>query len=69
MLLHNLKIKSLFSYSCKVLFIVSTKIKAKTPSKEIEKIVEESLMSKKIVLINVGPNNVHEILDEVRSDH
>jgi len=37
--------------------------------KKIEKIVEESLMSKKIVLINVGPNNVHEILDEVRSDH
>ena len=37
--------------------------------KKIEKIVEESLMSKKIVLINMGPNNVHEILDEVRSDH
>ena len=37
--------------------------------KKIEKIVEESLMSKKIVLINVGLNNVHEILDEVRSDH
>ena len=37
--------------------------------KKIEKIVEESLMSKKIVLINVGPNNVHEILDEVRLDH
>jgi len=41
----------------------------KQSSKKIEKIVEESIMSKKIVLISVGPNNVHEILDEVRSDH
>ena len=41
----------------------------RSSSKKIEKIVEESIMSKKIVLISVGPNNVHEILDEVRSDH
>ena len=41
----------------------------KQPSKKIEKIVEESIMSKKIVSVNVGPNNVHEILDEVRSNN
>ena len=35
----------------------------------LEKIVEESIMSKKTVSVSVGPNNVHEILDEVRSDH
>jgi len=28
-----------------------------------------SIMSKKIILVNVGPNNVHDILDEVRTDH
>ncbi len=38
-------------------------------TKKIEKIVKETVMSKKTVLVNVGPNNVHDILDEVRSDH
>ena len=42
---------------------------SKQPAKKIEKIVEESIMSKKTVSVSVGPNNVHEILDEVRSDH
>ena len=37
--------------------------------KKIGKIINESIMSKKTVLISVGPNNIHEILDEVRSDH
>ena len=41
----------------------------KQSPKKIEKIVEESIMSKKTVSVSVGPNNVHEILDEVRSDH
>jgi len=41
----------------------------KQSTKEIEKIVKETIMSKKIILINVGPNNVHDILDEVRTDH
>ena len=41
----------------------------KQSPKKIEKIIKESIMSKKTVLISVGPNNVHEILDEVRSDH
>ena len=41
----------------------------KQSSKEIEKIVKETITSKKTVLVNVGPNNVHDILDEVRSDH
>lgn len=41
----------------------------KQSPKKIEKIIEETIMSKKTVLINVGPNNVHNILDEVRSDH
>ena len=42
---------------------------SKQPAKRIEKIVNESIMSKKTVSVNVGPNNIHEILDEVRSDH
>jgi len=41
----------------------------KQSPKQIKKIIEESIMSKKIVLISVGPNNVHEILDKVRTDH
>jgi len=42
---------------------------SKQPAKKIEKIVEESIMSKKTVSVNVGQNNVHEILDEVRSNN
>ena len=42
---------------------------SKQPAKKIEKIVEESITSKKTVLVNVGQNNVHEILDEIRPDH
>jgi len=41
----------------------------KQPTKEIEKFVKETIMSKKTVLVNVGPNIVHDILDEVRTDH
>ena len=41
----------------------------KQPAKKIEKIVEESITSKKTVSVNVGQNNVHEILDEVRSNN
>jgi len=41
----------------------------KQSTKEIEKIVKETIMSKKIILVNVGPNNIHDILDEVRADH
>jgi len=41
----------------------------KQSTKKIEKIVKETIMSKKTVLVNVGPNNVHDILDEVRTDH
>ena len=41
----------------------------KQSPKKIEKIIEETIMNKKTVLVNVGPNNVHDILDEVRSDH
>jgi len=41
----------------------------KQSPKKIEKIVEESIMNKKTISVSVGPNNVHEILDEVRSDH
>ena len=40
----------------------------KQPAKMIEKIVNESITNKKTVSVNVGPNNVHEILDEVRPD-
>ena len=42
---------------------------SKQPAKKIEKIVEESITSKKTVSVNVGQNNVHEILDEVRSNN
>ena len=42
---------------------------SKQSAKKIEKIVEESITSKKIVSVNVGQNNVHEILDEVRSNN
>ena len=41
---------------------------SKHPTKIIEKIVNESIMNKKTVAVNIGPNNVHEILDEVRLD-
>jgi len=41
----------------------------KQSTKEIEKFVKETIMSKKTVLVNVGPNNIHDILDEVRTDH
>ena len=43
--------------------------KSRQSPKKIGKIINESIMSKKTVLISVGPNNIHEILDEVRSDH
>jgi len=42
---------------------------SKQPTKKIEKIVEESITSKKTVSVNVGQNNIHEILDEVRSNN
>jgi len=42
---------------------------SKQSAKKIEKIVEESITSKKTVSVNVGQNNVHEILDEVRSNN
>ena len=38
------------------------------PAKKIEKIIYESIKNKKVVSINLGPNNVHEILDEIRSN-
>jgi len=38
------------------------------PAKKIEKIFYESIKNKKVVSINLGPNNVHEILDEIRSN-
>jgi len=42
---------------------------SKQPAKKIEKIVEESITNKKTISVNVGQNNVHEILDEVRSNN
>jgi len=41
----------------------------KQPIKKIEKIVSESITNKKTVSVRVGPNNIHEILDEVRSNN
>ena len=40
---------------------------SKQPTKKTEKIIHESIKNKKTVLINIGPNTVHEILDEIRS--
>ena len=42
---------------------------SKQPTKETEKIVLESIKNKKTVSVKIGLNNVHEILDEVRSEH
>ena len=42
---------------------------SKQPAKKIEKIVNDTIMTKKTVSVNVGLNNVHEILDEIRPDH
>ena len=41
---------------------------SKQSAKETEKIIHESIKNKKTVSVNVGPNNVHEILDEIRLD-
>ena len=41
----------------------------KQSPKKIESIIEDIIMNKKTVFVNVGPNNVHDILDEVRTDH
>ena len=37
--------------------------------KSLDVIVDETIKSKKTVSVNVGPNNIHEILDEVRSNN
>ena len=37
--------------------------------KNLDVAVDETIKSKKTVSVNVGPNNVHEILDEVRSNN
>jgi len=42
---------------------------SKQPVKKTEKIIRESMKNKKTVSVTVGPNNVHEILDEIRSEH
>ena len=42
---------------------------SKQSVKKTEKIIHESLKNKKTVSVNVGPNNVHEILDEIRSNN
>ena len=50
--------------------LCSTKFhNSKQPVKKIEKIVDDTIMTKKTVSVNVGLNNVHEILDEIRPDH
>ena len=41
---------------------------SKQPTKIIEKMVSESITNKKTIAVNIGPNNVHEILDEIRLD-
>ncbi len=37
--------------------------------KEIQKIAENSLKTKKVVSITLGPNNVHDILDSLQENH
>ena len=41
----------------------------KQSPKKIESIIEDIIMNKKTVFVNVGPNNVHDILDEIGLDH
>jgi hypothetical protein len=41
---------------------------SKQPTKIIEKMVSESITNKKTIAVNIGPNNIHEILDEIRLD-
>ena len=38
-------------------------------AKEIQKIAESSLKTKKVVSITIGPNNVHDILDSLEENH
>ncbi len=38
-------------------------------TKEIKKIAENSLKTKKVVSITIGPNNVHDILDSLEENH
>ena len=38
-------------------------------TKEIQKIAENSLKTKKVVSITIGPNNVHDILDSLEENH
>jgi len=38
-------------------------------TKEIQKIAENSLKTKKVVSITLGPNNVHDILDSLEGNH
>jgi len=37
--------------------------------KEIKKIVGRTVDTRKVISINVGPNNIHEILDEIVPKH
>lgn len=53
---------------------ISKLAKMKFPSsnisqKESQKIVKEVIMRKKILSISVGPNNIHDILDSLKTDH
>lgn len=47
----------------------SISIKANQMPSSSSKIVNESIRSKKVVTIKVGPNNVHDILDSLDEDH
>ncbi|SVA43264.1 uncharacterized protein METZ01_LOCUS96118, partial [marine metagenome] len=40
---------------------------SKQSRKKPEKIAEQAIMTRKIILIKMGPNNVHDILDAIRS--
>lgn len=37
--------------------------------KEIQKIAKNALMTKKVISISIGPNNVHDILDSLEQNH
>tara|TARA_B100000678_G_scaffold78531_1_gene64969 strand:- start:448 stop:921 length:474 start_codon:yes stop_codon:yes gene_type:complete len=40
---------------------------SKQSRKKPEKIADQAIMTRKIILIKMGPNNVHDILDAIRS--
>ena len=48
---------------------VNNKTTKELSDKEIKKIVDRTVDTRKVISIKVGPNNVHEILDKIVPEH